>query len=348
MTLPQVQMTGRSPESNGRAPKGSRVQTLRELSATELEPVEGLWGPWLVPGEMASVASRGGMGKTTFTRGVMCRAAQGGSYLGQVFARPLSCIYFSGEGSAAFWRSEMERTADTLRLSDEERDRIHIRDGGGDCGLKLSRPGDVDELRRDCDAVASEQGLDVGVWDPFSRFMVGDENASTDMGRSVESILELQREFGIATWVPHHASQAGRGLDAFRGHTTFEGAIATGFVLTAEDGDGRKLDPVKVRYAQGPNDTKPRHLRFDHEGRIYVEDEDEREPTTRQRLLDELNDGAWHKVAALADRLGIQRQGLSRHHIDPMVANGKLESEKREHGAQYVRLPQEGVLSWDF
>lgn len=167
------------------------------------------------------------------------------------------------------------------------------------------------------------------------------------MGRSVEAILELQREFGIATWVPHHASQAGKRLDAFRGHATFEGAIATGFVLTAEDGDGRKLDPVKVRYAQHSNDTKPRRLRFDPEGRIYYEDEGE--PTTRGRPIGELDDGAWHKVAGVADRLEISRPGLSKH-INPMVATGKLESEMRphEHNAEYVRLPQEGGLLWDF
>ena len=321
-----------------------RVQTLRELSATPYEAPEGLWGPWIVPGEMTSTAGRGGKGKTTLTRCVLCHGAKGGSYLGLNFARPVISLYLSGEGSAAFFRAQIESVADALALDDAARERIYIADGGGDCGLKLSRPDHVDTLRGECDALVTGPGLDLLVLDPFFRFMLGDENASVDMGRAVEAILELQREFGFASWVPHHASQAGRGLDAFRGHTSFEGAIATGLVLTSEDADRRKLDPVKVRYAQEPADTTPRFLRFEHEGRVYVEDAGAL--TTRERLVRELADGEWHKVAELAEALEVTRQTLTESHIDPMVEVGKFQTEKREHGARYVRQPREGEALW--
>jgi hypothetical protein len=190
----------------------------------------------------------------------------------------------------------------------------------------------VNTVRR----IAEKVAPDVFGFDPFRGFMEGNENEGADQAAALDGAAELAREFDAAVWMPHHASQAGKGLDAFRGHTTFEGAIATGFVLEAVDGD-RRLDPVKTRYSMEPDDERLRFLVFDAAGEVYSEDEREESLSTRERLRRILADKTWHKVSGLVDALEITRQSL-KPHLDGMQATGEIDREKRERGAEYVRF----------
>jgi AAA domain len=298
---------------------------------------------------MASVAARGGRGKTAFTRSLLLHAAAERPFLGEEFDGPLISVYFTREGSAPFWRAKIAKGVRQLGLGEEVQDRIHVVQRGGDCGLRLSRPADVEEARRVLAALKAGPGLDLVVFDPFSRFMEGNENESSDMSRAVDAILELQREFEVATFDPHHASQSGKGLDAFRGHTTFEGALATGFVLTVPESDStaRTLEIPRARYSESAEDTRTRHLSFDEEGDFYVESDESRLRTKTDQLLALLDDGDWHKANDIAEALGVSRSTVRDGYIDPAFLAGKAEKDKGENGALIVRRKPSDEQLWE-
>lgn len=322
------------------------ISTLRELFASPPPPVNGLWGRWLHRGEMTSIAARGGVGKTTFTRNLMLRSAAGQPFMGEQFSAPLTWIYFTREGAGSYFRLKAERLAKAIDIPDDALDRIHIVDGANDCGLRLSRPDDLDRIRRAIDFVKSKGGLDVACFDPFTRFKDGSENDDKDMSAAVDAILELQSEFDIATWVPHHSSQSGVGLDAWRGHTTFEGGMATGFLLSDKVSDEpnpttRKLEIPKARYAFTLEDRQTRHFDCDVETEFYSE----REATgTEARIREALRrSGGWLTYAELAAEVGVSRSTVQ-DHVKRMAKAGAVETDTEgPNGAVRVRWDDKGL-----
>jgi hypothetical protein len=323
------------------------ISTLRAMFDEPPTPINGLWGRFLHRGEMTSIAARGGVGKTTFTRNLMLRAAAGGSFMGEPFAEPLTWLYFTREGAGNYFRLKAERLAQALDIPDEALSRIHVVEGANDCGLRLSRPGDLDQIRRALDYVKAGDGLDVAVFDPFTRFKDGSENDDKDMGVAVDAILSLQSEFNIATWVPHHASQSGTGMDAWRGHTTFEGGMATGFLLTDKLADEpnpttRKLEPVKARYAFTLEDRQTRYFDCDPETEEYTE----RAATgTEGRIRDALKrpDAEWLTYAELAAEVGVGRSAIQ-NHIKRLEGEDTVETDKGgPNGAVRVRWAAAGL-----
>jgi RecA-family ATPase len=321
-------------------PPPLKVSTLRELHAEPAVPLQGLWGRWLIRGEMASIAARGGVGKTAFTRNLMLRSARGGAFMGESFERPLSWLYFTREGSGSFFRLKTERLAAALDLEGDALDRIRVVDQANDCGLMLSRAKDLDDIRRTLDEVKGGSGLDVVVFDPFTRFKDGSENDDKDMAAAVDAILALQAEFDIASWVPHHASQSGTGKDAWRGHTTFEGGMATGFLLTDKVGTdpnpcARRLEVAKCRYSFALEDLDTRYFDGDPATEVYAE----REGTgTESRIREALKrDGDWHTYADLSEATGAARSTVQEH-VKRFADRGDVERDNGgDNGAARVR-----------
>jgi AAA domain len=323
------------------------VSTLREMFAEPSVPTNGLWGRWLHRGEMTSIAARGGVGKTTFTRNLMLRSATGQAFMGEAFAAPVTWLYFTREGAGNYFRLKAERLARALEVPDEVLDRIHVVEGANDCGLRLSRPDDLDAIRRALDYVKSNGGLDVACFDPFTRFKDGSENDDKDMGAAVDAILGLQAEFDIATWVPHHSSQSGVGLDAWRGHTTFEGGMATGFLLTDKVADEpnpttRRLEIPKARYAFTLEDRQTRYFDCDVETEQYLE----REATgTEGRIREALRGagGDWRTYAELAAEAGVSRSTVQEH-VKRLAEGDRVATDRGgSNGAARVRWSAEGL-----
>jgi AAA domain len=333
----------RGPDSaDVRAAEGTRpeirVETLRELRDRPAEPLPTVGGRRLPRSEICSIAARAGRGKTTIVRGVLAHSSAGRPYLGFDFAAPIRSVYFSGEGSAPLWRQAMLGVTAAFGIEDDSLERIAVVEGGGPTGLKLNRPDDLDRIRGILEKLKAAEGLDLAVFDPFQRFAPGDENSSRDMGAAVDALLELGREFDVALLVPHHASQSGKGLDAFRGHTTFEGAIATGLVLTATESGDRILEAPKVRYAASASDARTILLDFDAEARIYTERPGLGAKTKSGRLLELLEDGAWHKAKDLAEGLGAPASTFRDGYLNPAVELGLIDRQKGPKNAVEVRL----------
>jgi RecA-family ATPase len=293
---------------------------------------------------MTSIAARGGVGKTTFTRNLMLRSAAGQAFMGEAFAEPLTWLYFTREGAGNYFRLKAERLARALDIPDDALDRLHIVENANDCGLRLSRPNDLDQIRRTLDYVKSNGGLDVACFDPFTRFKDGSENDDKDMGVAVDAILSLQAEFDIATWVPHHSSQSGVGLDAWRGHTTFEGGMATGFLLTDKVADEpnpttRRLEIPKARYAFTLEDRQSRYFDCDVETELYSG----REATgTEARIREALRAaGGFLTYAKLSAEVEVSRSTIQEH-VKRLEQGGSVETDKGgEKGATRVRWSAE-------
>jgi AAA domain len=293
-------------EKAGLMVRNLEVVSARELFATPAEPVKGLWGRWMVRGEGTALSARAKRGKTTLVRNMMALAAMGGRFLGEEFDGPLRWVYFTREGSPSFFRHKLAKVTDALGLDEEALERIYVVERGGDVGLRLSRPADVDAARRVLDGLKSGPGLDVVTFDPFARFSEGNENAVEDISKAVDAILGLTTEFEVAAVVPHHMSQSGTGLDASRGSTYFVDAMATVFNLdTTDDGPRtrRKLSPVGVRYQEHLEDTRKRYLAFDVETETYTETDG----GVVDDLVEQLSDGEWHAVNKLATDAGVPR-----------------------------------------
>lgn len=314
-----------------------QVETLGALLAKAPESVATIGGLRLPRGETLSIAARAGKGKTTWLRGVLAHAASARSYLGFDFAKPVRSVYFSGEGSGPLWLDAMRRVVGQLELDAEAIDRIAVIEGGGACGLRLNRQADLEEIRRVLAELKEADGLDLAAFDPFQRFAPGDENSSKDMGAAVDALLELNREFDIATIVPHHASQGGRGLDAFRGHTTFEGAIATGLVLTAPEPGERMLEAPKVRYGRRAADYRNIWLDFDEDAGVYIERPALGAKTKTGQLLEAIDDGDWHGVSALGGQLGVPRTSFKESWVRPAIESGQVESRHGRNNMLEVR-----------
>jgi AAA domain-containing protein len=328
---------------NGAAPPSAsarpaiRVESLGALLDKAPEKVPTIGGRRLPRGETLSFAARAGVGKTTLLRGLLAHAATGQPYIGFDFTAPVRSVYFSGEGSGPLWTEAMRHVVEHLDLPADALERVSVIEGGGACGLRLNRAADLDQVRRILSELKAGDGLDVAAFDPFQRFAPGDENSSKDMGAAVDALLELNREFDIATIVPHHASQGGRGLDAFRGHTTFEGAIATGLVLTAPEPGERVLEAPKVRYARTAADSRSVFLDFDEGAGIYVERPALGAKTKGGQLLEAIDDGDWHGVAALAKTLGVPRTTFKDSYVQPAIEAGQVEHRHGRHNALEVR-----------
>jgi hypothetical protein len=323
-----------------------RVESLADLFERPPEAVPVLGGRRLVRAETTAIAARAGVGKTTLVRGILAHAASGTAYCGFDFDRPLRSVYFSGEGSGPLWTEGAKLAAERFGLDAEALRRIAVIEGGGACGLRLNRPGDLEAIRRILAELKAADGLDLVAFDPFQRFAPGDENSSKDMGAAVDAVLDINREFEVATIVAHHASQAGRGLDAFRGHTSFEGAIGTGLVLTAPEPGERTLEAVKVRYARTVADSRMIFLDFDQAAGVYTERPGLGSQTKSGRLLEALEDGVWHKANDLADDLGVSRSTIRETYIRPAAERGLIDTEKGTNGALMVRHrdPSESLL----
>lgn len=322
------------------------ISTLRAMFESPPVSVNGLWGRWLHRGEMTSIAARGGVGKTTFSRNLILRSAAGEPFMGEPFSAPLTWLYFTREGAGNYFRLKAERLARELKTPGDALDRIHIVENANDCGLRLSRPDDLDKIRRALDYVKSGGGLDVACFDPFTRFKDGSENDDKDMGAAVDAILALQAEFDIATWVPHHSSQSGVGLDAWRGHTTFEGGMATGFLLTDKVANEpnpttRRLEIPKARYAFTLEDRQTRYFDCDVETERYSE----REATgTEGRIREALKRSeGWLTYAELAAEVGVGRSTVQEH-TKRLDKGGSVETDKGgDNGAARVRWDAEAL-----
>jgi hypothetical protein len=254
-------------------PPPFNVRSVAEMKADPPAEVPGLWGHHLHAGEMTSICARGGLGKTTFTRNVMLHGAAGTEFMGMEFVRPLSWLYFGREGHGYEYFKKITTLADALGYGDEVLGRIHLVEDASDCQVRLTTPDDFDKVRRQVSEYKTAHGVDVVVFDPFTKFKSGSENDDKEMQEGLDRIEDIQAEFDVASWVPHHASQTGTGMDAWRGSTAFEGTMATGLLMTRGEGgrNSRKIEVAKCRYSWGADDTASRFFDGDAETEVYAE-----------------------------------------------------------------------------
>ena len=193
--------------------------------------------------------------------------------MGMDFVRPLNWLYFGREGAGAEFLKKLLRLANALDYGDDVLDRIRLVNDGSDCAFRLTTDDGFEKAQRTIREAKEDGGVDVVVFDPFTKFKTGSENDDEAMQAGVDAIEALQKEFKVASWVPHHASQTGTGIDAWRGSTAFEGTMATGLLMTRGEGgrNCRKISMEKVRYQWTADDTADRYFDGDAATEVYAE-----------------------------------------------------------------------------
>lgn len=285
-------------------PAPFKVRSVAAMKADPPTEVPGLWGHHLHQGEMTSICARGGIGKTTVTRNAMLHGAAGGQFMGMQFVRPLSWLYFGREGHGYEFFKKITTLADALGYGDDVLSRIHLVNDASDCQVRLTTPADFDNVRRAISEFKDGDGVDVVVFDPFTKFKSGSENDDREMQEGLDRIEALQVEFDIASWVPHHASQTGTGMDAWRGSTAFEGTMATGLLMTRGEGgrNSRKIEVAKCRYAWGADDTADRYFDGDAETEVYAERD---APGAKGALQAKMTPGVDWTITELVTQTGL-------------------------------------------
>lgn len=327
---------------------GIEIVTARHAIANPRPRVLGLWGELLVPGEACGPVGRGGVGKTSFTRTILLRSAEGtGEFLDRPFhAGPVRWLYLTREGNGGYWLDRLELAAKALGTSEEALERIHLWEYADDCGLYMSAPGDVetvsDKLRELSDAGTP---INAVALDPWSDFKAGSDNDDEAMAAGFAGVKELCREHGVAMWVPHHASQNGEGLDAGRGSTKYEGTVNAQMNLTdaVKDPKGkalpetvRKLQIVKNRYGR----KVTHYLDFDEDTEVYSERLKPGLAADALAALRDAEDGTA-TIKAIARKTKASPSGV-RKAINALIEEGKVEAAGEGRRDVPYRLTEQG------
>lgn len=319
-------------------PPPFKVRSVAAMKANPPTEEPGLWGHHLHQGEMTSVCARGGLGKSTLTRNAMLHGAAGGQFMGMQFVRPLRWLYFGREGAGAEFFKKITTLADALGYGENVLDRVHLVEDGGDCQVRLTTPDDFDKVRRAITERKEDDGVDVVVFDPFTKFKSGSENDDKEMQEGLDRIESLQVEFNVASWVPHHASQTGVGMDAWRGSTAFEGTMATGLLMTRGEGgrNSRKIEMAKVRYAWGDDDFADRYFDGDAATEVYAERD---APGAKGALRAKMTPGVDWTVSELVTATGLSENTVrDRLEEDVKAERATKTPGAGRKGAQYRRI----------
>lgn len=327
-----VEEVGEASSAPAEDAKPPEVVTARHAIANPRPRTLGLWGELLVPGEAAGPIGRGGVGKTSFTRTILLRSAEGtGEFLDRPFhAGPVRWLYLTREGNGGYWLDRLGLAAKALGTSEEALDRIHLWGYADDCGLYLSTPADVDVIG-DKLRELSEAGTPINALalDPWSDFKAGSDNDDEAMAAGFAGVKKLCREHGVAGWVPHHASQNGEGLDAGRGSTKYEGTVNAQMNLTdsVKDPKGkalpetvRKLQIVKNRYGR----KTTHYLDFDEDTEVYSERLKPGLAADTLAVLRDAEDGTA-TIKAISKAAKASPSG-ARKAINDLIEEGKVEA----------------------
>jgi len=224
----------------------------------------------IVRGEIHSLSSRAGKGKTTFTLNRFVRWAAGLPMFEDlpevmVPADPagVKTLIIENEGSAGYFQDRMKDIIKHGRYTaDEEakiKDNILVWGDGSYSGVKVDDGSKLELLRRG----VKKWEPDIVFLDPFRSIWSGDENDGSQMNDAIDNLMAVCSDFDCAIFMNHHEGKGKDNSDAMdfsRGSTVLEGAAATmerwthvkggmqSEVSWAKKRYGKALAPVRVQF----------------------------------------------------------------------------------------------------
>jgi hypothetical protein len=216
-----------SPPADAPAPSEAPRLAFTVRSPDELEAEiapEPLAGKWLSVGGFGAIYGAPGAGKSLLAADLSLSLAAGIPWLGIPVIGMVPTLYVLGEGR--LWL-RME----AWRRGHPEADWSLF---GSHDGFKFSDPAQVAAL---LDYIKHEQPALV-TFDTLATTIGGDENSSTDMGRVIDTCIEVQRLTAYQTGVLLVCHPGKDGAKGIRGHSSIEASLeviarATGVKSTA-------------------------------------------------------------------------------------------------------------------
>lgn len=219
----------------GRAKQGREFHL---LSAGDVGAMPSM--SWLAKGVLpksgiGAVFGKSGVGKTFVVGDLVGVAGDGGSWFGYSIPKGQRCVYVALEGQAGVpsrikaWERFRERPfPDSVRFVFDD--------------FRLTERDDLLGLAAAIDAGG---GADLIVIDTLNRTAPGlDENASSDMGRVIEALRQLQALTGGLVIVVHHSGK--NAMAGMRGHSSLFAALDASIEVSRTD-DGREITIAKVK-----------------------------------------------------------------------------------------------------
>lgn len=323
------------------------ISTLGEYLALEIPtPPEIVKPGIIVRGEIGTMTSRAGKGKTTFLMNCMMRWAAGlplfddlPDLLNPGVEGGVKSLIIENEGSAGYFQDRMLDLLNNGGYDDAQKEQIKnnmlIWGDGSYSGVKVDDTSKLELLRRG----VKKHRPDLVFLDPFRSIWTGDENDGSQMNDALDNLMELCHDFDCSVFLNHHENKGKDNMDAMdasRGSSVFEGAVATMMRWShVKNGAQSELSFSKMRYKPKSGNPAPIRMRFDFDTWTY---EHVGESALDRQVMELLGESEMTllTIAEIAEELDESDRKI-RARLKIMVADKRVQK-IAERGAHRYRL----------
>lgn len=293
-------------------------------------------------GAISVLTSRGGKGKTAISLNRLMRWAMGKPLFDErpdiwKAVKPLRILLIENEGAPGHFQETLQTILNVNGADGHERDlareNLHIWGNGGWSGLKLDDPGDIADVRRECERIKP----DILFAEPFRGLWKGSEIDDQAMSNVLDEFSSIANDFNLGVLLTHHERKAPlEGQDpmgAVRGSTVFEGHAAVMERWVPVRGhDQRELSCIKNRFTPDHAGTVRMEFVPDEWGYRFVGDHEKMQGIVD--VLRALGSEEYVSIASISDESGETYHAV-RSQLDKAVAEGYAKKRAQEGKVQY-------------
>ena len=222
--------------------------TLLRADQVRMSPIKWLWPGWLAAGKLHVVAGQPGTGKTTISLAIAATISSAGRWPdGTRYPSRHDAIVWSGEDDPS------DTLVPRLAVAGADLGRVHFITGAH--GPDGRRPFDpARDMPMVAERLAALPDVRVLILDPLVSAVAGDSHHNAEVRRSLQPVVDLAGEHGVAViGVTHYGkSTTGRDpIDRVIGSVAF-GALARLVLATGKGQDGERV-VVRAKSNIGPD-----------------------------------------------------------------------------------------------
>jgi putative DNA primase/helicase len=222
--------------------------TLLRADQVRMTPIKWLWPGWLAAGKLHVVAGQPGTGKTTIALAIAATLTSGGRWPdGTRYPARHDAIVWSGEDDPS------DTLVPRLAVSGADLARVHFITGAH--GPDGRRPFDpARDMPMVAERLAALRDVRVLILDPLVSAVAGDSHHNAEVRRSLQPVVDLAGEHGVAVVGITHYGKGTTGrdpIDRVIGSVAF-GALARLVLATGKGQDGDRV-LVRAKSNIGPD-----------------------------------------------------------------------------------------------
>ena len=222
--------------------------TLLRADQVRMTPIKWLWPGWLAAGKLHVVAGQPGTGKTTIALAIAATITSAGRWPdGTRYPTRHDAIVWSGEDDPS------DTLVPRLAVSGAELARVHFITGAyGPDGRRSFDP--ARDMPMVAERLAALPEVRVLILDPLVSAVAGDSHHNAEVRRSLQPVVDLAGEHGVAVVGITHYGKGTTGrdpIDRVIGSVAF-GALARLVLATGKGQDGNRV-LVRAKSNIGPD-----------------------------------------------------------------------------------------------